>query len=295
MKNYVKIIILIAVSIGVIAGVLVFLKTRVAPPAKLKPVDQYAKALKENRKMLDTMSVFAESRDEYILLDDKLNRFVAENVVSPSYSDVYRMGIDNAFGDKTIAYGYSLLNKSAWNDDEINSVHATLLSLKNDVLQSGEKAVNDEFIKRANVLLGIIDDYHNALSLSRHTTYNGMNNVISTLKRAEQYRSKPYLKNNKALVNALNALPAKIAQSHYAYLKSNIMRLGNYQSVSEDYYDNVLTDQASKVLDEYKRASIYGNNRPACSELEELGKKLIIEAKIYYQDRRILKNYTKDK
>lgn len=284
MKTVVKILLLVLFSIGAIAGILVFAKTQVAPPSNIKLVDQYALNLKSTCASFDSIKDFNESRVEYSRIDDKLKRFFSEDAIDATVSDEYRKKIDETFGKNLRAYGFGLFQKSVWSEDQLNEMLSMLSTLKSDKLSTGETAVSDEFLASADKINGVVGAYHAALRLSRNTSYNGVNDASSKIQKAKNYRSSEYLKNNASLVNALDALPGRIAQSHYRHVSSLVSSLGGYYNVSKDYYMNTLIPRADHAINEYKDAKIYGSSKPSVSELENRAVSLVTAAMSYYGD-----------
>ena len=282
MKTSVKILLNVLFSIGAIAGVLVFAKTRVAPPSNLELVDQYSLNLKASYASFDTIKDFNDSRVEYIRLDDKLNRFLSENAIDAKVSDEYRKRINETYGKSLRTYGFGIFQKSIWPEDKLNELLSMLISLKGDKLTTGENAVSDDFITSSDKINSIIGDYRAALRLSRSTSFNGVNDASSKIQKAKSYRSAEYLKNNAALVNALDALPGRIAQSHYGHVSNLVNALGGYYSVSKDYYLNTLIPRADNAINEYKNTKIYGGNKQSVTALENQAVNLVTAAMNYY-------------
>jgi hypothetical protein len=282
MKTSIKILLLVFFSIAAIAGILIFAKTRVAPPSNLKLVDQYAISLQSECASLDSIPDFATCHSEYIRIDDKIRRFYAESVITSEASDDCRKKIDNTYGKSLTSYAFGLLQKSVWPEDKLNDALLKLSTLKEDILTSGEKAVSDGFISSANKFASIIGDYKSALRLSKNTSYNGIGDATSKISKAKSYRTADYLKNNASLVNALDALPNRIAQSHYNHVSALIRSLGGYYNVTEDYYKDTLIPKVDNAINEYKATKIYGNQKPSSSGLDSEAERLVTEAMIYY-------------
>ncbi len=283
MKTSIKILLLVLFAIGAVAGVLVFLKTRIAPPSNIKLIDQYSKNLTASCASFENISDFDQSRLEYMRIDDRMKRFVAENVLDPKECDESRKKVDDSYGKSLSAYAFNILNGSEWPEKKLNDIQAMMTSLRNDKLSTGDKAVSDEFITSADKFQSVLNDYHAALTLSRSTGYRSVSDASSKISKAKQYKSAEYLKNNSSLVSALNALPGKLAQSHYNYVAGTVNALGGYKSVSEDYFTNTLATRVDQALSEYKNTSIYGGNKKSVSNLEQRADALYREAYDYYE------------
>lgn len=284
MKTSIKILLLVLFSIAAVAGVLVFIKTRVAPPSNISMENQYAIALKTSCDSFDSAGEFTQRRAEYIRLDDKLKRFLAENAIEPEMSDEYRKKIDETYGKSITDYGFGILKNSVWPEDKLNELLATLKALKADKLTTGESAVSEDFKASANKLTGILSDYHAALQLSRSTGFRGVSDASAKIAKARSYSSAPYLSNNTALTSALNALPGRIAQSHHSHVSGLVSSLKGYAGVSSDYYMNTLIPRADNAINEYKNTKIYGSSKPGIGDVESRAINYVNEAMDYYEN-----------
>lgn len=284
MKTSVKILLLVLFSIGAIAGVLVFAKTRVAPPSNLELVNQYSINLETETKTFNDIKDFSESRSAYIRIDDRLQRFLNENAIDSKVSDEFRKKIDESYGKVLKSYSFDLLQKSVWPEEKLNEMLTMLSSLKSDKLTTGESAVTEDFIASADKINNIVGEYRTALRFSKNVSFNGVNDASSRIQKAKNYRSAEYLKNNAALVNALDILPSRIAQSHYSHVSNLVNALGNYSSVTKDYYMNTLIPRADNAITEYKNTKIYGGNKPNISDIENRAVSLVTSAMNYYGD-----------
>ncbi len=290
MKTSIKILFLLLFSIGAIGGILIFAKTRVAPPIEIDSIDPYSTNLQSEVDRLDDVvkedsfvKDFARSQKEYIRLDDKIKRFYHEHAIDSETSDRYRKKIDATYGDCLTSYGFDLLQKSVWPKEDIDGLSRMLATLNADRLTTGEKVATVEFIASANKLNSIINDYRSALRLSRNVSFRGMENAKSKIVKAAFYRSSDYLKNNIELVDALDALAGRIAQSHYNYIRSRISSLGNFKKFESSYYNDILVPSIDKAIVEYKETTIYGNDKkPDISALESKAIYWIQLANNYY-------------
>lgn len=284
MKTSVKILLLVLFSIGAIAGVLVFAKTRVAPPSNLELVNQYSINLETETKTFNDIKDFSESRSAYIRIDDRLQRFLNENAIDSKVSDEFRKKIDESYGKVLKSYSFDLLQKSVWPEEKLNEMLTILSSLKSDKLTTGESAVTEDFIASADKINNIVGEYQTALRFSKNVSFNSVNDASSRIQKAKRYKTAEYLKNNAALVSALNILPSRIAQSHYGHVSNLVNALGNYRGVTKDYYMNTLIPRADNAITEYKNTKIYGGNKPNITELENKAVSLVTSAMNYYGD-----------
>lgn len=282
MRTSIKVLLLILFSIGAMAGVLVFAKTQVAPPSNLELVNQYSLNLESETKALDNIKDFSESRGAYVRMDDRLQRFLNENAIDAKIADEFRKKIDERYGKVLKSYSFDLLQKSVWPDEKLNEMLTMLSTLRADKLSTGENAVTEDFIASADKINNIVVEYRAALRFSKNVSFNGVNDASSRIQKAKRYKTAEYLKNNAALVSALDILPGRIAQSHYGYVNNLVNALGNYSGVAKDYYMNTLIPLADNAITEYKNTKIYGVNKPSVSDLENRAVRLVTSAMNYY-------------
>ncbi len=282
MKTYIKIFLLIIFTIGAIAGVLVFAKTRVSPPSNISMVDQYSDDLKSEYESFTTLKDFSQCRTGYLRLDDKLNRFFIENAIDAETSDDYRKKIDETYGNALVEYSFDIFQKREWPEDKLKELSAMLASLESDKLTDGKKAVNANYIKSAKQINTILVDYYDALRLSKSTSFTGIGDASTKISKAERYSSAEYLRNNSLLTNALHELPKKLAQSHYNHVSGIVNALGNYYYVDKDYYVNTLIQRAENAISDFKTTKIYGASKLDLSDVENRAENLVTQAMNFY-------------
>lgn len=261
MKTAYKVIILVLFAIGAITGVFIFAKTQVAPPEGVEPIDQYSKALTSASGSLNSAGLDIDAqRTAYLAMDDKIKRYLAEEVVTATQADNVRKTIDGTYGGQLTAFGFDLFSKSVWPDSDIKKLVSYMDELGRDVLTTGDVAAPQTFFTNANELKYIVDKYNKALALSRNTGFGNVNSARERINRAREYKNDTYLRNNVALVEALDKVPEKISDSHYEYVKGLLGELKNYMAYSETYY-NDLFNKANAAVKEYRDTNLYKNKK----------------------------------
>ncbi len=282
MKTSIKILLLIFFSIGAIAGVLVFAKTQVAPPSEIEITDQYVQTLANNSDSLRSISNFDDLRNAYIKSADKISRFYKEHAISATNADANHQSIAETYGNALINYGFGIFRKSVWPKDDLNNLQLYLTELSSERLTSGRSVVSNGFTAKADKIRSIIKSYDAAWSHSKKNGFNSVDDAREKIQKARNYASADYLRNNTELVNTLNAMPAKIERSHYAYVSNCVNDLNKYTSVSREHFVNTLGQKAQTAIDEYKSAEFYGNNKREIQALEERLLELVNAAANYY-------------
>ena len=255
-------------SIGAIAGVLVFLKTRVAPPSAIKPIDQYSIALDKAYEDLESKQNFAENRESYLKVEDLINRFVQEEAMSDEVADDYRLKIIENHGGKVIANAYDFFRRPSWPEDQLYEVMEYIYEIEDYKLSTGKSAATSRFMGDSERIKVLVQKYNEALALSKNTGFSSVENAKEKISKADEYKNADYLRNNVELVAALDALPGKIAKSHYNYVWAHVNKLANYRNLTEDKFDIEATN-VNNIIEEYRNTHIY-SEKPDVSEIERM-------------------------
>lgn len=285
-KVKIKIIILIVFAIVALAGIYIYARTKVAPPGEVKIVEQYTPVLESGVSNMASINDFGAMREAYIALNDKVSRYHAENVIDNAVTDRYRVKIDSIYGAALVYYGYNQFERSVWHYDSIVNVVKMLDELLAVELTNGNSATSDEFKMRARDIKGIVEVYHKAIRLTKNTRFTTVNDANDKIRQAHTYAAHPYLRYNVALINDLNAVTERLANSHYDYVNRLVNSLYNYTSMTKDDYMRSV-ERVEKAIKEYKNTSIYGSKKKSiydlCNSLESHKK----QADTYYNNQEI--------
>lgn len=269
MKRYWKknttLIIAIVVAIG---GVLLFIKTIVSPPQDLKFEDQYGKALDQkvdSLKMVDLNSL----DNEYISCLDLADRLKKESKIGDSEFQNRISTINNIFAPKFAKYCFIQFKKNVWNENEFKWMNDRIEQLEENNIK------NDSL----TTISHIIENYNKAKDLSENRTYSKAEHLIET---ANKYKQDEYLRNNKALMNALNKLPGSLENAHYTYLRKRVDLLKKYSEYTYDEYNNLSAKINDEIRDFEDKKSIYRVYRDR-SALKRDATKYYYEADKYYK------------
>lgn len=282
MKTSIKIALLILFSVAAIGAILIFAKTQMDPPSQIKMVDQYAASLSLDCQNMQAVNNFSESRALYVSFNDKIERFITEKVMSNPTADRFRLQSNAIYGQHLTEYGYSILRQSEWSGTALSNILDYIRMLSAMRLSSGEKAISEEMGTALGKLRSIIDDYHTALNLSKSGSFNGVADASSKIASANAYKSKDFLKNNAELVAALNALPGRVAASHYNYVEQMVERLNSYTTNSKEVYLSTVVPQVDAAINDYKKVTIYGSQKRSINDLENEAVTLVTTAMNYY-------------
>ncbi len=286
MNNSVKILLLVVAVIIAIGGVLLFMKTIVSPPQDLEFKNQYELAL--NQKIEGFKKVDSDNLErEFATLTDLAHRFKEESSIDDKFFDQEYTEIIGVYSPKFAQYCFGQFQKSVWDESEHKWMEDRIAQLRKLTIEDGSRKIMDNYAEsdgRFSIILKTIGKYREAKSLSNRISYSGLGEARSRISKANQYKQDDYLKNNAALMKALNSLPSRLEASHYAALRAKVNTLANYYSYSTDSYD-VLSDNVVAALKEYKQnaQSVYGESR-SLSDLEADASRYYNAAVEYYKN-----------
>lgn len=284
MKTRIKIAVLMLSTIGAVTGVLATAKKIADPPTKFPVVDQYSKAIQADVRELDSASNFTQSRNLYVALDDKLKRFRIEDVIDNNAADTCLKEIDTSYGEQLKTYCYYILNNCIWTGSQLATIIGYADTLSADKLSDGEQAISDELAAYFDNLHNVQDNYKAALRASRNTAYVSISDAQSKIAKAREYQNMQYLKNNFSLVTALDAVPRKIAASHYYHVNAIVSKLARYKSLSYNDYKDA-EQKATKAINEYRYTYIYEGKEKSIKPIIDRKDKLCKAADAYYNKR----------
>mgnify|MGYP007068177064 CR=1 FL=1 len=271
-------------TVGAVTGVLATAKKIADPPTKFPVVDQYSKAIQADVLELDSASNFTQSHDMYAVLDDKVKRFRTEDVIDDEVADNGRRKIDVGYGEHLKKYCFGILNSSNWTSSQLATMIGYADALSTDRLSDGKQAIPDELAASFAKLHTVQNNYNAALRASRNTAYVSISDAQSKIAKANEFKNMQYLKNNSLLVAALNAVPRKIAASHYYHVNAIVSKLARYKSLSyNDYKD--MKQKATKAINEYRYTGIYEGKEKSIKPIVDRKDKLCKAADAYYNKR----------
>lgn len=286
MNKSVKILLLVVAVIIAIGGVLLFMKTIVSPPQDLEFKNQYEIAL--NQKINNFKKVGSDNLErEFATLTDLAHRIKTESNIDDKLFDKEYTEIIGVYSPKFAQYCFGQFQKSVWDENEHKWIEDRIAQLRKLTIEDGSRKIMDNYAEsdgRFTIILKTIGKYREAKALSNRTGYSGLGEARSRISKANQYKQDDYLKNNAALMKALNSLPSRLEASHYASLRAKVNSLANYYSYSADSYD-ALSDNVVAALKEYKQSaqSVYGESR-SLSDLEADASRYYNAAVEYYKN-----------
>lgn len=248
MKTSAKILLLLAAIFVCLGIILIYQKTSVSAPIVPKLPNPHEAYLKEQ---LDSMknSEFKSPcpDDEFIVFIDLDKRFLSENVIE---AEEYDESIKELFGiylPQFHRWAFSVFGGSNWTSSQIAIMEKRIKDIRGLKSSSGKKDFLSDFVEDnsyLNEIEGVIRNYHAAWKVAGKTTYTDRSEAISNIGEARQYAGDAYLKNNRALAEALRNLPSRLEASHYNQIM-NARRIVEQSTYIDS--DNILhTDEAAR-------------------------------------------------
>ena len=254
MKNTIKIIILAVSFAGVSALILVFINTKLKPPTKVDYTNQFLPQIESLTEGLD-----GKSETTFTLLNDKFftftelkqiyekNRLLDDSEISLA-TEKFVTAYNPAYANECLAY----FSHMRWDDAILGDMETRLAELKGlspDIYSSGSKL---------KTVSEVLNDYHSAMALTRKN-YKNLNESITNRKLTDQYAAKPYLHNNKYLLQQMEEAMKRQGRQHYDEIAAEVsnldcylnngMTMTKYNSISSAVADdlNGYDNNASKI------------------------------------------------
>lgn len=261
MKTTIKIFILLLAVTCAIGGVMVYAKTKVAPPIASSQSNQYrldvSDLISEEKTSKD-----AKVEDEvFAKAIDRIQIFSQEGKINSSETDKCLDQFICAYSPRFLKRCFSSFSQSEWRDDTHKYIISQSTLLKGLVHSDKTPVLRKSTIDSLNLAVSIIGDYRDARRISRVSTFTGYDNARSSISKARTYANNQYLSNCQSLLNDLNTVKNRLAESCYNQVVAKVDELANYRYYSKRYYDNTLVPQVDQVVTNYdnKADAIFGS------------------------------------
>lgn len=260
MKTTAKILILILSVICAIGGVMVYAKTKVAPPIVLSQINQYEQDV--IKLIAEELSAENAKKEDEVFTKavDRIQIFAKEGKMNTSEINESMDRFVGSYSPKFLKRCFVAFNQSEWKDETHRYILSQTSVLKSLTHSDGTSVLSKSTIDSLNLVSSIISDYRAAKQISRTSTFTGYDNASSSISKARSYANNPYLSNCRTLVNDLNQVKLRLAKSCYSQVVSKIDELTRYRIYTRDYYDNTLVPEVDQVVTDYdnKAAAVFG-------------------------------------
>lgn len=267
MRTTLKLLLLIVAVVGGVIAIMVFAKTRVAPPGKVETMNQYTAHLdsvtREFVSVTEMDSVIAGNN----AINHKVRLMNREGYITDAQADKAQRSADSTYAERMKEYSYRTFGASVWPELSLSAISSMANYITAQKLLNGNSSISDAQKSEIAKIRGVISKYKEAWAFSKNTGFSSVDNARTKVSKARAYKAEKYLSNNSALVSALDAMPRRIADNHYSYVAAKVHQLGNYHLDKESYKSLVRT--VSSAINEYKGAS-YCSNKPSITDLENL-------------------------
>ena len=259
MNKSIKITLLILAIVLAVGGVMWFLKTVVSPPGKMSfKTNHDAIAVNE---AIDNFELTAKSGDaygEYYAIMDLLRRTHSEGKITDAEYDAALTKFINLYTPFFASYAMGTFSNSEWPDTVLTYIDKRIDALRNVSTTTGVGLVaQNDANSELTHFRQVVKNYRDAQKHSRHTSFSSVDNARSTLAKAREYSSDPFLSNNAALTKALGDMPSKINSSHMTSLRNKLSAAKSYV-YSNDFYTYL--SKFNEALKEYNNnaMNLYG-------------------------------------
>ena len=260
MNTTAKILILILSVICAIGGVMVYAKTKVAPPIVLSQINQYEQDV--IKLIAEELSAENAKKEDEVFTKavDRIQIFAKEGKMNTSEINESMDRFVGSYSPKFLKRCFVAFNQSEWKDETHRYILSQTSVLKSLTHSDGTSVLSKSTIDSLNLVSSIISDYRAAKQISRTSTFTGYDNASSSISKARSYANNSYLSNCRTLVNDLNQVKLRLAKSCYSQVVSKIDELTRYRIYTRDYYDNTLVPEVDQVVTDYdnKAAAVFG-------------------------------------
>lgn len=261
MKTTFKILILLLAVTCAIGGVMIYAKTKVAPPVIVSQTNQYKQDV--NKLVSDEKSSEdAKTEDEvFAKAIDRIRIFAQEGKMNATEADKSMDQFVGSYSPRFLKRCFASFIQSEWKGETHNYILSQSALLKGLTHSDRTSVIEKSTIDSLNLAASIISDYRDARRVSRISSFSGYDNARSTISKARTYANNQYLSNCRTLLNDLNTVKSRLAKSCYNQVVAKVDELGNYHRYDKNYYDNTLVPQVDQVVTNYdnKAAAIFGS------------------------------------
>lgn len=261
MKTTFKILILIIAVTCAIGGVMIYAKTKVAPPVIVSQTNQYKQDVNQLVSE-EKSSEDAKTEDEvFAKAIDRIRIFAQEGKMEASEADKSLDLFVGSYSPRFLKRCFAAFSQSEWKDETHNYILSQSALIKGLTHSDKTSVIQKSTIDSLNLAASIISDYQDARRVSRVSTFTGYDNARLSISKARTYANNPYLSNCRTLLNDLNTVKSRLAKSCYNQVVAKVDELGNYRRYTKSYYDNTLVPQVDQVVTNYdnKAAAIFGS------------------------------------
>lgn len=272
MKTTLKILLLIIAVFGGIIAVMMFAKTRVAPPGKVDTMNQYTAHLDSVTNAFRSVTDLDSAIVGNQALNHKIRLLNREEYIDNDQADNAQSTVDSVYCNNVTDYAFSVFKGSMWPEKNLAYVTQLVNDVNSRKLLNGETSITESQSMNTAKVLNTIATYREAWKYAGQTKYNNDSDARQKIAQAKKYANMQYLSNNTALVNALNDMPLNIAKNHLGQVSSKVKQLGNYHLNEYEY--RALISDAQKAISNYKKSN-YCSNKPSISKVEDTAGRLI--------------------
>lgn len=260
LNKLIKVVLLLASVFSALIGVMFFYRTIVAPPGKLKFINNHIETAKNNISIINGAD-FNELQDIiYIRVLHKLDFLMNNKLISKQeYDELLQIFISQyipAYVDEC----EDVFEGSVWVDKDIRNIDVRIAELRSMKIMENEALINTELMNSLDDVEIVAAYYGEAMRVATVSSFLGLDSAKLLIASASRYSNMYPLKNNIELKNRLSSVASKLEKIHYSYLVEQAVRLEKYTLYDELEYK----DFAHRVIDEVEEyensaMAVYGS------------------------------------
>jgi len=263
MNKSAKILMLMAAIVIAVAAVLYYAKQITAPPIQTSFPNVHLASLHTDLERLDQHPTLETADSIFDVTLHAARYFQREGLVTITESDDVIAKLTKKYTPFFLKSAREHFTTNTWAENRNDELRRRAKLLNGLRTQEGHKKpiLTGEIRDRVDSVTYIIDAYESALNLCERVSFNNLDDAKKRVKEAHDYAKMPKLNNCSTLVATLNALPQRIGESHFDFVKKEVKKMENYPSYSEQEFA-ILTKKVGDAIGEYEKnaAKTYGIN-----------------------------------
>lgn len=232
-KNLLKVTLIVLAAAAAVSAVLVFIKSRVAPPQRLVYVNQYTADIHKEAEQIANADEQALEQN-FQIVTNRIELMQRENLITNEEHTGCVQEYVNAYIPAFRTWCEQRFNQSVWPQETLNFMRNRINEVNRYNTNSGESIINGENTTRLNEVDKILKDYNEAWKL-QNVTIHQSSDSRNYLAKARQFKNDNHLSKCTALVNMLDNLPSRYQQLHYRYVNSLVsaLSMSRYSSANQ--------------------------------------------------------------
>lgn len=267
-----KILILGVVLAIVVAGVLAFYPTIVAPPTDVPVNNLHKMSLVSNINSFSVDSSIAYNNNVYAIVVDKLSMYLKEAFMTEPEIDDQMKTFVKQYVPIFISQSNAKFNASKWVESDHKQMRKRIDNLKSleiskDSAGRRSSPLTATHMVELRKIESILKDYEQAKKYASYSTFKSLEDANEKIKKAAEYSKKVPLKNCEELREKLSRVKVNIGNSHYWHVSGMVEEMANYKNMTKESFAS-LASKVNEAIKKYEgNSSQYGSNAKSATDL----------------------------